>query len=488
MGTDPSYFTGDNLPVEQVSWGDSQQFCTALSQLSGLTIRLPTEAEREYACRAGSTTRYSFGDDTADLGSYAWYDGNSNSQTHDVAGKLPNAWGLYDMHGNVWEWCSDWYSDTYYGERPDPDTDPSGPASGSQRVVRGGAWGGNAAGCRSANRGGHGSDSRLHGIGFRVIAGPQQTPPANYPPTADPQIATVFKDTPTVITLTGSDPDDDPLTFSIVNLLAHYDLTSGDGQTITDRAGRGNDLTSGLTAGSDSHDPVFVADGMDFDGVDDFLTGPATDDLRPEANFTISAAFMVPDRGFGDDPESADNLISTMGTVPDGGYQLEISQDADDVDTLVFRFRPKPFDPSMVVLARLDDIGFTTQEFHRVLASYEDDGSTAALRLYYDGELVDEQSFAGVISYENVPSTFIGSTIGHASYEREFHGVIRNVKVWGAGATVGALPMHGTLSGTAPDLTYTPDAGFVGTDSFSFAVNDGSLDSAPATVTIDVGS
>ena len=172
MGSDPSYFTGDNLPVEQVSWNACQLlFCAALSQLSGLTIRLPTEAEWEYACRAGSTTRYSFGDDSAGLGGYAWYVSNSSSQTHDVAGKLPNGWGLYDMHGNVLEWCNDWYGETYYGERPDPDADPPGPASGDDRIVRGGAWNYVPRACRSALRYGDSSGYRGRDLGFRVAAG-----------------------------------------------------------------------------------------------------------------------------------------------------------------------------------------------------------------------------------------------------------------------------------------------------------------------------
>ena len=171
MGTDPSSFTGDDLPVEQVSWDDCQLFCTALSELSGLTIRLPSEAEWEYACRAGNTTLYSFGDDSADLGSYAWYVDNSSSQTHDVAGKLPNAWGLYDMYGNVYEWCNDWYGETYYGQRPDPDSDPPGPESGDDRVQRGGAWYNGAGDCRSAYRMRRAPDYRYYNNGLRIAAG-----------------------------------------------------------------------------------------------------------------------------------------------------------------------------------------------------------------------------------------------------------------------------------------------------------------------------
>jgi formylglycine-generating enzyme required for sulfatase activity len=102
MGTNPSYFKGANLPVEQVSWDDAVEFCKKLSQKEGKTYRLPTEAEWEYACRAGTTTKFSFGDDESQLGEYAWYGKNSGMKTHPVGKKKPNAWGLFDMHGNVW--------------------------------------------------------------------------------------------------------------------------------------------------------------------------------------------------------------------------------------------------------------------------------------------------------------------------------------------------------------------------------------------------
>jgi len=137
MGPTSFYFTGDNRPAEFVSWDDSQSFCQQVSALTARAARMPTEAEWEYACRAGTATDYSFGDDASQLGLYAWYSGNSANQTHDVGGKLPNAWGLYDMHGNVWESCQDWYG--LYGSSAE--VDPTGPASGTQRVVRGGYYG-----------------------------------------------------------------------------------------------------------------------------------------------------------------------------------------------------------------------------------------------------------------------------------------------------------------------------------------------------------
>ena len=108
MGNNPSYFKGDNLPVEQVSWNDCQEFIRKLNlQEGGNKYRLPTEAEWEYTCRAGTTTRFCFGDSESRLGDYAWYSSNSSSKTHPVSRKKPNVWGLYDMHGNVWEWCED---------------------------------------------------------------------------------------------------------------------------------------------------------------------------------------------------------------------------------------------------------------------------------------------------------------------------------------------------------------------------------------------
>jgi formylglycine-generating enzyme required for sulfatase activity len=151
MGKNPAYFKkcGKNCPVEDVSWNDAQEFIVKLNRMEKTDkYRLPTEAEWEYACRAGSTTRFYFGDAEAGLGKYAWYWNNSQKKTHPVGKKKPNAWGLYDMHGNVWEWCQDWFG----GYPPGPVTDPEGPASGERRVLRGGSWVGFAWFARSAVR------------------------------------------------------------------------------------------------------------------------------------------------------------------------------------------------------------------------------------------------------------------------------------------------------------------------------------------------
>jgi len=165
MGTNPSNFKGETNPVETVSWNDATEFCKKLSEQTRRAVRLPTEAEWEYACRAGTATAFSFGDADSTLGDYAWYTSNSGSTTHPVGQKKPNAWGLYDMHGNVWEWCADWYGDYPKGAV----TDPQGPASGTARVLRGGSWGSAPATCRSAHRFYLTPAYRYYYCGFRVV-------------------------------------------------------------------------------------------------------------------------------------------------------------------------------------------------------------------------------------------------------------------------------------------------------------------------------
>jgi len=173
MGVNPSHFKGVNLPVEQVSWDNATEFCKKLSEKTGMTIRLPTEAQWEFACRAGTTTTYYTGDADADLGRAAWYDANSRGKTHPVGQKAANAWGLHDMHGNVWEWCADWYEEY----RPGAVVDPQGPGEGQYRVLRGGAWDGHPRGCRTSNRNGLDPDYRgCYFIGFRVVVVASRTP------------------------------------------------------------------------------------------------------------------------------------------------------------------------------------------------------------------------------------------------------------------------------------------------------------------------
>ncbi|MCY2991427.1 MAG: formylglycine-generating enzyme family protein, partial [Planctomycetota bacterium] len=169
VGSNPSDFKGEFLPVENVSWDDAVTFCKRLSEVAeeraaGRTYRLPTEAEWEYACRAASTSKYSFGDSETELGTYAWYDKNSGNTTHPVGAKQANAWGLYDMHGNVYEWCQDGYGPYAAG----PTSDPSGHGSATDRVLRGGSWVSDGGGCRSAYRAGDDPGALYRIGGFRV--------------------------------------------------------------------------------------------------------------------------------------------------------------------------------------------------------------------------------------------------------------------------------------------------------------------------------
>ncbi len=172
VGDNPSEFTGDpRRPVENVNWPDAVEFCRRLGELasersSNIAYRLPTEAEWEYACRAGSTTKCPFGDDASELGHYAWHAGNSDDQPHPVGQKKPNAWGLHDMLGNVWEWCSDWFHHDYYANSPVDD--PPGPSSEKSRVVRGSSWNFRDWMCRSTHRVRYFPDRRSKDLGFRV--------------------------------------------------------------------------------------------------------------------------------------------------------------------------------------------------------------------------------------------------------------------------------------------------------------------------------
>jgi formylglycine-generating enzyme required for sulfatase activity len=166
MGRNPSKFKGPDNPVEQVGWFAAIQYCNMRSLREGLTpcydletlecsyeaegYRLPTEAEWEYACRAGTTTRYSFGNPAAKLSQHSWFKENANKTTHPVGQKMPNPWGLYDMHGNVWEWCNDYYGEDYY--RNSRTEDPPGPSVGQERVLRGGSWASTAQSACSSSR------------------------------------------------------------------------------------------------------------------------------------------------------------------------------------------------------------------------------------------------------------------------------------------------------------------------------------------------
>jgi formylglycine-generating enzyme required for sulfatase activity len=166
MGDNPSYFKGAKLPVERVSWEDCQKFITKLNSMTGQRFRLPTEAEWEFAARGGNSSRgYKYaGSNTLD--NVAWYCDNSGSETHNVGTKSPNELGIYDMSGNVWEWCSDWYGENYYAQSPS--FNPQGPSSGSRRVFRGGSWDYYAGICRVADRGSYTPDNRDSFLGLRL--------------------------------------------------------------------------------------------------------------------------------------------------------------------------------------------------------------------------------------------------------------------------------------------------------------------------------
>jgi formylglycine-generating enzyme required for sulfatase activity/predicted Ser/Thr protein kinase len=172
MGNNPSSFSkaGKRAPVEQVSWNDCKEFINKLNQKEGKTYRLPTEAEWEYSARggdSGGSTIYTYGDDVSKLGDYAWFDDNSGNTTHPVGQKKPNSLGLYDMMGNIWEWCGDRYHDEYY--KNTPNADPKGADKGVNRVLRGGSWGGDAGYCRLSYRDFSNPDYRYFNFGFRLV-------------------------------------------------------------------------------------------------------------------------------------------------------------------------------------------------------------------------------------------------------------------------------------------------------------------------------
>ena len=208
LNPSPSFHRGDQLPVEQVTWHDAREFCDRLSSLTGETYRLPTEAEWEYACRAGTATEYCFGDDVSELDDYGWYGNNSGTEvidaaalweevrqnatqynqklrenqnrTHPVGEKLPNAWGLCDMHGNVWEWCLDEWLGSY-NEKSDDLKQNGNEAWGDADInendnryclLRGGSWINNARYCPSANRDRYFADGCDYLCGFRVVCFP----------------------------------------------------------------------------------------------------------------------------------------------------------------------------------------------------------------------------------------------------------------------------------------------------------------------------
>ena len=181
MGTTPSYFKGDNLPVEQVSWNDIQEFIQKLNAQTGKKFRLPTEAEWEYAARGGNKSKGYKYSGSNNIDEVAWYYDNSSNTTHPVGQKTPNELGIYDMSGNVWEWCQDWYGD-YSSEAQ---TNPTGPSSGSNRVLRGGSWFNGARSCRVSYRYGGTPDRRSYDLGFRLVLETEGSESPDPEPTPD---------------------------------------------------------------------------------------------------------------------------------------------------------------------------------------------------------------------------------------------------------------------------------------------------------------
>jgi formylglycine-generating enzyme required for sulfatase activity len=168
MGNNPSNFKGDNLPVEKVSWDDAIAFCKKISKTTGQKLSLPSEAQWEYACRAGSIGEYYFGGDVNQLEKYAWYNGNSERKTHPVGEKLANSWGLYDMHGNVWEWCEDLWHENYNGA-PNDGSAWLKDYKQNSRSLRGGSWDYGVIHCCSAYRSRFDAVTRRSNFGFRVV-------------------------------------------------------------------------------------------------------------------------------------------------------------------------------------------------------------------------------------------------------------------------------------------------------------------------------
>ena len=167
MGSVPSNFTGDRLPVEKISWNDCQNFISKLNQLSGKTFRLPTEAEWEYAARGGNKSNGYIYSGSNNLDDVAWYVSNSNYTTHEVATKAPNELGIYDMSGNVYEWCQDWYGEDYYSKSVV--NNPTGPTTSNSRVLRGGSWAEKDTNCRVAYRYDYAPTDNYFYLGLRLV-------------------------------------------------------------------------------------------------------------------------------------------------------------------------------------------------------------------------------------------------------------------------------------------------------------------------------